>query len=831
MLGTDSARGGPFPAGTPRVKLPVPPRAWRCADPPVFDTFNSECDKNLRFESRMSTPAKPAVSPAELAQLEHAFATEPNSDAYRPLAEAYLSLGRFMEAMVVCKKGVKSHPEAVGGRVLLARVYADQGKDKKALEELAGALQVGPNDVPALKLAGHLALKNGEEAGREHLKKALALAPNDAELVDLCGKWGIAPPAPPPPPPGPAAAPGPVTSLHEREPLAAEMDVPPPPRPGHRPAPVFTSGAANAPTQPVQAVSPAARPRARGDGTAAPVQRPPPRRQPSYDELASRYGERDEDVSRAPGGHTGQFVTIAIAVFGALSLAGYFGFTKWKADRDRKVSKLLKDAQEQIAHDAFDGYKQACEAAEKVLDLDPNSLGAHAYLAYAYAIRWGEHGEGEKAAAQSREHIDAAKRLGQEHGHLEAAERLVRFFGGETQAAQTDLEKFIADLREKGRQPTGLLLTALGKIQMFNGDLEKAIENLKEAQQRDPTSARVFSALGNAFRRLGDEFEAANAYESALRYEASHAEACVGVALLALPDPQKREVAQRYAERVLKSDPPASPRQIALASMVKATLLLQEGKKDEARRSEDAAMALDPHNGELFILRAQTLLREGQPGLAILEAKKAVQLDSRRASFHLDLGRALLAQPAGCKEAIVELGKAQMAVPGNDKVTLLLGESYEKCADLEGALRQYGKAAGDDKKRAPEARRRIAAIYRAQKQHKKAAEIYERAVTDATGKARLQSDILVELGRMQEDQNDLNTAQKTFRRSVTADDRNPEAYYWWGRLYALDRDPKVRVEARDLFEKYLEYAPVGTRADEVKKMLAALPADKGKGGK
>src|SRR2546429_9573428 len=84
------------------------------------------------------------LSPAELAKLEHAFATEPASEAYKPLAEAYLGMGRFMEAMVVCKKGVKAHPTAPDPRVLLARVYAEQGKDKKALEELAGARQRAP---------------------------------------------------------------------------------------------------------------------------------------------------------------------------------------------------------------------------------------------------------------------------------------------------------------------------------------------------------------------------------------------------------------------------------------------------------------------------------------------------------------------------------------------------------------------------------------------------------------------------------------------------------------------------------------------------------------
>src|SRR6476620_1445331 len=98
----------------------------------------------------MPGPQK-TLSPAELAKLEHAFATDPSSEAYRPLAEAYLGMGRFMEAMVVCKKGVKAHPNTATPRVLLARVYAEQGKEKKALEEALAALQVAPSDKLALR--------------------------------------------------------------------------------------------------------------------------------------------------------------------------------------------------------------------------------------------------------------------------------------------------------------------------------------------------------------------------------------------------------------------------------------------------------------------------------------------------------------------------------------------------------------------------------------------------------------------------------------------------------------------------------------------------------
>src|SRR5512134_2631944 len=109
----------------------------------------------------MPPPTK-TLTPAELSALEHAFAADPASDAYRPLTEAYLAAGRFMEAMVVCKKGVKAHPDDPSARVLLARVYAEQGKDRKALEELHAIIAAYPTFAAANRMAGVLHLRLGE---------------------------------------------------------------------------------------------------------------------------------------------------------------------------------------------------------------------------------------------------------------------------------------------------------------------------------------------------------------------------------------------------------------------------------------------------------------------------------------------------------------------------------------------------------------------------------------------------------------------------------------------------------------------------------------------
>jgi tetratricopeptide (TPR) repeat protein len=157
----------------------------------------------------MPAPAKQIPS-AELAALEHAFAADPSSDAYRPLTEAYLGMGRFMEAMVVCKKGVKAFPGDPAPRIQLARIYEAQGKDRKALEELTAVLAAKPEHVAANRMAGLLLLKVGEkEPGIAALRKSWEAGPSDAETLDAMKKWGLsfAPPVPPPPPPEAARAP------------------------------------------------------------------------------------------------------------------------------------------------------------------------------------------------------------------------------------------------------------------------------------------------------------------------------------------------------------------------------------------------------------------------------------------------------------------------------------------------------------------------------------------------------------------------------------------------------------------------------------------------
>lgn len=816
------------------------------------------------------------LGPSELDALEHAFATEPNSDAYRPLAEAYLSLGRFMEAMVVSKKGVKAHPGKPEPRVLLARVYAGQGKDRRALEELAAALKETPGDVPAHLLAARIHLRSGEkDPAADHLKRILEVAPGNGEALALAREHGleaqVAPPPepPPPPPPAPAAvatpaapeapaaavsAPGiapvaaasvpgmapsvapPAAAVAPATPAAGALSVSAPVVPE---APVAAPGLAPAGT-PAPAAAPAPAPVAAGPNVAAaprvnvvldppaptPAPSPTPRR---YD--LSRYAD-DEDYdarSRSRQGQKGLLgLGITLAVFAVL-LGGWYGYTRWQATRDRQISKLLAETNGHIDRDTYASYKQAADTADRILELDPSNYVAHAYLAYIAALRWGEQGEGEDFRRQAEEHLAKARKEGETHGRILAAQAYIRFFQGDRKGAEEEIQKVL----ETG-QRSALLYATLGTIQMYAGDLDKAAASLKQAQSLEPNNVRILSTLGQLNRRRGHDAQAWTFFDSALRLDKDHADSLLGKALLVLDADEttrtrdERETllaeADQQIARVLGLPPGAiSARQLALAKFARAQLLFARGKAAEAERLEQEAFTLDPSNPDVRLMRGRRLLRAGEVDRAVAEIRQAIRIDEKRASFYVDLSRALLARPGGAREAVASLETARKSIPDSGQILVLLGDAQRQLPDPAAAKASYEQAIEVDGGKNPEARARVGQLLREAKQWDKARETLELAVKESTGIGGPGLVLaLTELGRVHEEgpKPDLQQAFEKYARARELGPNYAPPYFFLGRISAGQRGQGK--QARELLEAYLKLEPKGEFADEARELLAGV---------
>ena len=758
-------------------------------------------------------------TPAELASLEHAFAADPSSGAWRPLTEAYLAMGRFMEAMVVAKKGVKGHPAEASARLVLARVYAEQGKDRRALEEVEGALAAHPSNVAANVMAGALHMRLGEkDLGAEALRRAAEAAPDDPEVLAALAQWGVPRPAPPPPPaPPPLAAPPalPAAAPAGATAMATVASVPP----------VLARA-------PLSAAPPAPPSATRAEALATSTSRPSARRgrldrNLEYArELADKYESQEWQIAT---GKTGELVigkpppkphslrsTVLLVVGLALLLGGWWSWTTYKRDQDEKVARLLKEAGELIAKDSHGGYKQAAALLEQVLAKDPDSLAGHSFLAYIDALRWGEHGEGDTFREEAKKHLEAARRQASSHSHMIAAAAYLKAYGGDPQGAIADLTRVL-----KGPEggTSGLLFGALGVLQMKSGDLDGARESLTTARKFADRDVRVNQMLAEQYRRAGQARKAKTFYDAAYVLSREHVPTLLGAATVYIDEGQF-DTALKFVQAVLDS-PDVSPRQRALAQALRGTILFAKGRAAEGAKDEQDAVTLDPTNPDILDQIGRRKLAGGDAAGATASIQKAVEMDPQRIAFYVDLTQALLAQSGGAKRAVEALRTAQARLPGNPWVAKLLGDAYRADGDPERARAEYERALSA---RYPEARMALARLWRAQGKSKEALEEYERAAKEfGESGADGASQAFAEMAEL-ESQRGAEPARvnEFYRKALAADPTSCPALWALGRDRANRPEKDQRDLGRQMLLDYARVCPGGAHAAEAAQLANAI---------
>jgi len=754
----------------------------------------------------MAAPKTP--TPAELASLEHAFAADPSSEAWRPLTDAYLSMGRFMEAMVVAKKGVKAHPSDATARLALARVYAEQGKDRKALEEVQGALAAHPAHPAANLMAGGLHMRLGEKGpGTEALRRAAQAAPSDPQVKAALEQWGVAlPPPPPAPPPAPP-------------PLAAAPAVAP-------------TG-----TPPVLSRAPAAPAREPVAEAPAPPAGPPPAVRPSKSqgrldrnleyarELADKYQTQEWQIST---GETGELPvakppkqshslrsTLLLVVGLAIVLGGWWSFTSWRRDRDEKVARLLKEASELIAKDSHGGYKQASALLEQVLQKDPASLAGHAYLAYIDALRWGEHGEGDTFREEAQKHLVAARREASSHSHMIAADAYLKAYGGDPQGAIADLTRVL-----KGPEAgtSGLLFGALGVLQMKSGDLDSARESLTTARKFADRDVRVNQMLAEVYRRAGQARKAKTFYDAAYLLSREHVPTLLGAATVYIDEGQY-DTALKFVQAVMDASD-VSPRQRALAQALRGTILFAKGRAAEGAKDEQDALTLDPTNPDIQDQIGRRKLAGGDAAGAAAAIEKAVEMDPQRVAFYVDLAQALLSQAGGAKQAVDALGRAQARLPGNPRVAKLLGDAYRADGQVDRARAEYERALSA---RYPDARMALARLDRAQgrldealAEYEKAAKEYGESGTDGASQA------YAEMAEVEAQRGGAARASELYKKALAVDPTSCPALWALGRERADRSEKEQRDLGKQMLLDYARVCPKGPHTAEAAQLAASI---------
>jgi tetratricopeptide (TPR) repeat protein len=353
-----------------------------------------------------------------------------------------------------------------------------------------------------------------------------------------------------------------------------------------------------------------------------------------------------------------------------------------------------------------------------------------------------------------------------------------------------------------------------------------------------PDDPRIYAGLGAVYRRLGQDNTAWKNYDFALRYEKDHPESLLGRALLMLEqDAPNYGLAHTMLKKLLESDPPPSPRQLAAAHLARSLLIsrvstemaslkpdvqqkLSEATavpldKDKARaemlKSEETGFALDKQNPELHLIKGRRLRAENSFDAAAEEIRKAIRMDASRAQFHVELARSLMSKQGGEKEAAEALVTALKTMGDSPKLVVMLGDAYRRQGKLQEALTQYQRAVKDPKAKNPEARLAMGAIYRERSDWAKAQEQLEKASQEFLGQADRAAMALTELARVYQGKGDAAKADESYQRALNADEAYAPAYYFYATL--LSKDAKQGPKAKMLAQEYLKREPSGEHAN------------------
>lgn len=134
----------------------------------------------------MASGSRKTNNAAEIDRLALAFAKEPGSKVFIPLAEEYGKAGMWEEAAGVLEDGLRTYPSFITAMVALGRAYEQMNQPVKAKAILEEAIKLSPDNLRAHRtLAKLYAAQGTNDAAIRSCNVILDLHPHDQEALSL----------------------------------------------------------------------------------------------------------------------------------------------------------------------------------------------------------------------------------------------------------------------------------------------------------------------------------------------------------------------------------------------------------------------------------------------------------------------------------------------------------------------------------------------------------------------------------------------------------------------------------------------------------------------
>jgi tetratricopeptide (TPR) repeat protein len=373
------------------------------------------------------------------------------------------------------------------------------------------------------------------------------------------------------------------------------------------------------------------------------------------------------------------------------------------------------------------------------------------------------------------------------------------------------------DALERTSQKTPEVAAALGMVYVAEKVPDRARWWFKEALKREPLDVEARLALARLYHDAGQFDQAREELKQVLATNAAYAPARRELALLAL-DAGDAVAARDELDALMATDD--SVDLDTMLTAVKAHLLLGDGPGAEERIARAQRLASAPQAAEELIgLSGRALIVEHRPLDAALLLRKAVPSATRGETVatlmeaYLDLDEpdhafeVINLAPLRARTGLeLTVARARLAVErGRDSVAE--GFAQEALARLKGP-------------RAPRALKAEAYTVLGRAEHDQGKlKAAMRSLKTATDLDPRSARAWYHLGLVADEAQQAPVARAAFESAAKADPQLADAYYHLGRLRAVAQDPSA-IEA---YQKYLEVAPKGIYAVEVRQALKDGP--------
>lgn len=219
----------------------------------------------------------------------------------------------------------------------------------------------------------------------------------------------------------------------------------------------------------------------------------------------------------------------------------------------------------------------------------------------------------------------------------------------------------------------------------YREDYSTMLNYMLQAVQNDPEAPDTNYYVGEAYRLLGENDQALEAYNQSIAFGKQFAPAYLGRARVLMLTKSDAEVAVDL-QQAIDLDP-----KLVDAYIVRAGYLLGKGKPEDALKDLTIAESQNPDLPLLYVYRAQALLELGKKEDALEDARRAHDMDFTSLPAYLALGQASLANGLS-GEALDALNTYVVYIKDNPDAWLALGQAYTAGRENSKAIEAYNHA-------------------------------------------------------------------------------------------------------------------------------------------